>query len=492
MMLRSSWLAAVLVVGCAGPATQIVTNFRDLPEANGRPQVTAVDDLGGRDVPANGDLRPAPGDGIAVIGEALWIRGKNFGRQPTVTIGGRVAAVLSRTMDGGILVRVPPSATSGPTSLVVTQEQGQAEFDIRVLRFVGTVAPGLNAVTWAQVQGEGATALDLVTSLQAPRALEFSADGRAGYALVGTGQVAVIDMAAPGGPTVVETLDLGPLPVRALLVAPLVHRALAVRDEDVVVLDLSSPLRPIRNTPRPLPPTVCVGKPIKFALSPDGLLLAAAVTERNRVVLLRADRLQPSQAAIAGDLALLPELRAQVLVDLAFSPDGNTLWALSGSTADSQPLGPQPTQVFAVRLRREGAGDVKMELARTVTLSGTNAPVALGTGRAAPLSSGAAVRLPPERATVYVVADVDPGARSTILALGSEDQAKDLFAVDGAARITGTDVTPDGKWIVGAVMQSAGAQALAVIRADGRPGVPQTLGLGRTMGAVNARVRIQP
>ena len=52
-------------------------------------------------------MRPHASDGSAVIGETLWIRGRQFGRQPTVTLGGKVAAVVSRTGDGGILVRVP-------------------------------------------------------------------------------------------------------------------------------------------------------------------------------------------------------------------------------------------------------------------------------------------------------------------------------------------------------------------------------------------------
>ena len=99
---------------------------RDLDEAAGRPRIDEIRDIGGSDIPAVGVLRLASSDGSAVIGETLWIRGSNFGRQPTVSLGGKAVTVVSRTGDGGILVRVPVGTPAGRQSLVVSQEDGRA------------------------------------------------------------------------------------------------------------------------------------------------------------------------------------------------------------------------------------------------------------------------------------------------------------------------------------------------------------------------------
>ena len=107
---------------------------RDLDEAGGKPRIVAVRDIGGTDIPALGALRMGAADATAVVGETLWVRGSQFGRQPTVTMGGRVAAVVSRTGDGGILIRVPPGTPAGPQRLVVSQEAGQADQAITVRR----------------------------------------------------------------------------------------------------------------------------------------------------------------------------------------------------------------------------------------------------------------------------------------------------------------------------------------------------------------------
>src|SRR5262245_349580 len=96
------WAAlAAVVAGCATGSGGRIVEPRDLDEAGGPPRVSEVRDLGGIDIPIAGALRARPSDGVAVIGETLWIRGADFGRQPTVQIGGRAAQVLSRTEDGG-------------------------------------------------------------------------------------------------------------------------------------------------------------------------------------------------------------------------------------------------------------------------------------------------------------------------------------------------------------------------------------------------------
>src|SRR3712207_3700717 len=110
---RTPLLVPLLFAGCAAAGPHTVVEPRELDEAGGTPRITAVEDLGGIDVPSVGQLRARAGDGVAVIGETLCIRGRHFWRQPTVSIGGQAAAALSRTGDGGILVRVPVGTPAG-------------------------------------------------------------------------------------------------------------------------------------------------------------------------------------------------------------------------------------------------------------------------------------------------------------------------------------------------------------------------------------------
>jgi hypothetical protein len=67
----------------------------------------------------------------------------------------------------------------------------------------------------------------------------------------------------------------------------------------------------------------------------------------------------PASAAVTDppfvELPLFPNVPAPVLVDLSFSPEGDTLWVLSGDLGPQQESGPQPTTVTALRLPRTDA-----------------------------------------------------------------------------------------------------------------------------------------
>jgi hypothetical protein len=146
------------VAGCASASLHDIVEKRDLDEAARSPAIEQVWDLGGGDVPANGQLRPRPGDGVAVIGEALWIRGASFGREPTVTIGGRPAPVLSRTGDGGILARVPVATPAGRQALVVSHDRGEASHPVEIRRFAAALRPSGGHVAFAAIGADGPVA----------------------------------------------------------------------------------------------------------------------------------------------------------------------------------------------------------------------------------------------------------------------------------------------------------------------------------------------
>src|SRR6185503_16577273 len=155
MLPRLGLLLPLAFAACAGPNHEIIEDRFDLAETSSSPEITAIGDVGGGDVALTGTLAMQSPDGVAVIGETLWIRGRSFGRQPAVLVGGRPAAVLSRTRDGGIVVRVPPATPSGSQPVVVSNEVGKGERPIAVRRYAAVLAPGAGSIGWAELGPDG-------------------------------------------------------------------------------------------------------------------------------------------------------------------------------------------------------------------------------------------------------------------------------------------------------------------------------------------------
>jgi hypothetical protein len=144
--------------------------------------------------------------------------------------------------------------------------------------------------------------------------------------------------------------------------------------------------------------------PRAIELSPDGRLLALLIGEGNRLVAL--DVSSPPASPVVTAVDLLPDSRLPLVRDLAFSADGETLWVVSGDNKDSLPA-VQPTRLTAVRiLPPPDAPPEKKErlvsLWRTLSVPGAAAPLHLAVARGQPLASGTTIRLPPEKAAVFV------------------------------------------------------------------------------------------
>jgi hypothetical protein len=461
-------LAAVLLASCAGASPRVVEP-RELAEAAGAPSISGIVDLGGGDVPAAGDLRvEGRSDGVAVVGEALWIRGSSFGRQPTVLVADRPAAVLSRTEDGGILVRVPVGSPVGTQQVTVTQEHGGARAPLTIRRYAGLLVPGSGRVVWLQAAAGPSRAVG-ETALPDARFLSMAADGRAAYIAGSRGPLLVVELPAPDRPAVAGRLDLGPQPIVALPAAANAPLLAVVGASDVRLVDTTLSLRPILGPGRPLPRAVARSRVRRVALSPDGVRLAV-LTDGNRVALV--DLRGGDDPA---EVAPIPEARVPVLVDLAFAPDGGTLWVVAGDTAESRALGPQPTRVFALRIARTEGGGVALERARVVSVPAAGEPTGLATGRTLPLRSGAAVRLPPERATVYLAATVRGAGRSAVFSIDGEDAATELL---GAPHQLGAlDVTPEGRFLLAAEVVAGGPVRVlsATLDQPGRQGAAHSV-----------------
>ena len=280
----------------------------------------------------------------------MWIRGRSFGRQPAVLVGGRPAAVLSRTRDGGIVVRVPPATPSGSQPVVVSNEVGRGERPIAVRRYAAVLGAGRRRDRMGRARAGRA---DRRRNHRGARGALAGAvvrwAGRLPRRGVAVAIVHVVEIPASGGPKVVYRIDLGDGPIVALASAGRAPVLAVVREDDVLLLDTSSPLRPARSAPRALPPEIRRAHIVAADLSPDGKLLAVATADGNRVALLDLGAAGRA-AAWPARCRSCPTSAQSVLVDVAFSPVGDTLWVLSGDTPRSRPAGPQPAELRALRL----------------------------------------------------------------------------------------------------------------------------------------------
>jgi hypothetical protein len=263
-----------------------------------------------------------------------------------------------------------------------------------------------------------------------------------------------------------------------------------VRADDIVLIDATSPIHPARSAPRPLPKEVRQARIVAADLSPDGKTLAVATEVGNQVMLV--DLGARGRASLSATIPVLPEVRESVLVDVAFAPTGDSLWVLSGDTAKSRKIGPQPTELRAIRLIGDAAG-TSADFARVVRLGDAAQPARVGVGRSLPLASGGAIRLPPERATVFVaalnrttpesapaatpLADVgapaaavpaaaaSPGA--AVFRIGAEDIPSAVLSSGG--RFGFPDLTTDGRWLMAPAAADDGSVRILSAAVDGRP-----------------------
>jgi len=465
------WFAGLLAAAGAGCATvppgQIVQT-RDLPESTDEPRIESVVDLGGRDVPAEGSLGVVSPDGVIAVGETLWIRGSNFGRQPTIKVGGRSAQVLSRTADGGILVRVPTGTITGSQRLEISTQAGVGSFEIQIRRYAVVLPADGGRLGWIEFSRDSVHPVG-VTVRPASRFLALSSDGRAAYvAGAQDGMLDVIDLAAgPKGVQPSYSIELGKGVVQAMQTPVSDPSLIVLRAHDIQIIDTRSALRPARRAPQTLPKEFEGQTIVSAAVSPDGSVMAVGVAERNRILFVDLTALKSGRSELLGELAVDADAHVPTLVDLLFSPGGETLWVLSGEISAAPDTGPRPTRVHAIRVTRVGAG-IDLSLARSVDIPQAAEPRRITTSRSSPLQSGAAIRVPPELVTVFVSARVRDEQGHALFSLGSDGVATEIASVPGT--IEAAFVEPEGRWVLATFVGADGGVRLIMARADGRRG----------------------
>jgi len=446
MRLAVLLVSAGAMAGCfAGSLPEIIED-RDVPSALGAPRVRRVRDAGTGRLPGQG-VWSGVTDEVAVPGELLVIEGDSFGRLPTVTVGGRAAQVLARTDGGGVVVRVPHGVPSGEIEVAVSQPRGRDAGRIVVKRMALVVLG--ERVHLVDIEREALHVGRPAIAVPGARRVRLHADGGVAYVLASRADgdaVVVIDLAARGGPAIVREVKLAHRATE-LVSGERAPGLAALGDGQVTMFQCDEAQRPAPYEPQPLP----VGaKAIEAAaMSPDARTLAILVAAGNKLEVLDVER--PREVKRLATLELLPEARLPLVRDLAFAADGETLWVVSGANTQSLPA-VEPTRLTAVRLvatlpgpdpagpaipeasssspaterARPGAPRL-LSVWRTQVVLGASAPLRLAVAHGQPTASGTTIRMPPERAAIFVSAVRDALFK---LDLGQPDaagQAKRLF-----------------------------------------------------------------
>lgn len=484
---------AVALSACA-PSWPAVIDQADIYDIrDGRPHISQVRDLGAVHIGRAGPLN-AESDGQFSVGEYLLVEGSGFGRQPTLGIAGRPAEVLWRTAGGGIVAKVPPGSAIGNQSIWVQSGGGRTEAPLTLGR-LAVVLDGHRGQVQVLRVSRGADGKPTVVTAGQPllvpgaRALALSYDGAAAYVLAAgspVASVAIIDLVASGGPRIAE---LRQLRHAAHLLAAADHAGTLaiVGNEHMTVWDVREARRPATWPPAELP--AAAKNPRAAALHPDGAYLALTVPEDNQVLLVDVrpghTEVKPRQVAALG---ALPGMRQPLLHDLRFTSDGTTLWLSSGDNAESLPAGHQPTRITAIELKTaEGAEtnatpDLGLSVLKTIDLRDAGGPVQLALSRTPPVSSGATIRTPPEKATVFLTTVASSTTRARP-ALWRSDLLGHITQLDAgkadvdSALFAGLDISPDARLAVTQrIGRGAAGRTLAVTDLETQTDVTMSLG----------------
>ncbi len=483
--------------GCSGaaswPKVLDPTDIAFLRQS--RPTIRRVRDLGNVHIGNAGPLL-AESDGLFTVGELVLIEGGGFGKQPTVTLGGRPAEVLWRAEGGGVIVRLPEGTPIGPQTLSLQNGDGNAQTPVTVRRLGLILATRHGQLHALEIGGGPGSPPALRTpvnfqplSIPGARRLAISGNGAAAYVLMGAGnhdRVAIVDLLAPGGPRIFDTRELTHH-AHLVVTSERAGAVAFVGDEYVTLWDAREARRPSPWQAVQLPTEARGAK--AAAMDPTGTLLALALPEGNRVVLVD---IKPGTQSVKPELLAqveaLPLARQPLLTDLRFASDGATVWVLSGDNPQSFAAGHQPTRLIALHVGPSEAGtqggrtqrEVKVE--RTLDLPDAGAPVRLALGRAPPVASGASIRTPPEKAALYFTA-VAPealgGGEPTGALLHADPSGGTQVVYAGSELLGGVDLTPDAVVALCASL-TPGRQGLSATAAHIESHATVTLPLGPT------------
>jgi hypothetical protein len=360
-----SMLAALLLVACGASLSRDIAETRQIPASSGAPTVMRVVDLGDTDsIPAHGPISTKRSDGVFVIGELVLVEGEDFGKLPTISIGGKPAERMARTKSGGILTRIPVEVDAGEAKVEVSHPDGRHSISIQVERHIA-LADSMS-VHLVAVNGKGAMAQKSSLPIRDAIDVDFSQDGpalrvrlpmkyRAPHALVSRRGVPVLALLHGAGITLFDT-----------------RVPTAISESGRVVLPNG-------------------GRTAVF--SPDGSYLAVISARGNAVSLIALG----GTPAVVSRLEVLAGDTVPLLRDLVFSPSGEELWVLSGNNSESVVAGQRATQISVLAIA-EGT----LSLVRAATIGVAQAPLNMAASQREAVMAAAAVRSTRQRAAMVL------------------------------------------------------------------------------------------
>ncbi|MFH1131697.1 MAG: IPT/TIG domain-containing protein [Pseudomonadota bacterium] len=435
----------VLLLSCCSNSRFVrVVGVRDVASAGGAPSISSIRDIGTGALPRLGEFAIDRSDGRTEIGELLLIRGSNFGKQPTVTIGGRPGEVIAHAKGGAIIVRVPTEIDPGLIELTVANENGSRSKK-HLVRRLGVAISGQELLLF-EVGVDGlAKDLEQRIPLVGANSLAISADGSVAYvAGTKTNEVIfwVVDLTSKNEGRIVSERKMPGKRVIALATAKKAPLGAVLTDTHLVYFSTERMLRPEFYRAHPLAIELQKQMPIGVGLSGNGRALAILLAEQNRIAFF--DSSNPSVFSQPQMVDVLPDTRLPVVQDLSFSADDGSLWVASGDTPHSIVGGYQNAQIISLKMVEKN-GQQKLEVSTRWTLEGVGSPQALVVGPGQPRPSGTSVRLEESDSSVYL-----GSVSSDLLKKGfAGSSAKDL----GGKVFRSTLVQPNqpivaGEWLV--------------------------------------------
>lgn len=384
----SAFLVALFAfAACGGAGGRDIVAPRDISGGGSSPSIARIVDLGDLGaIPASGALPTDAQDGVFVVGELVLIEGSDFGKQPTVAIGGRPTSILARTGNGGIVSRIPAEVPTGTIAVEVSHPGGRSKQEIALSRHVAAVDHGGGSLYVASLDANGAVGAASRIAIPGARSARFVASGEVLLIAVDgsadkEASMAVVAMAAKGGPRLERSMSLG---VRGTvrfftMAARGSHGVVAVGDK-LVFIDASLGRHPAVGRQVPAGEV-----PVAGALSPEGERLAVLFAERNAIIV--ADVARPLASLVGTRLSLLPLSRVPLMRAVAFSPDGKTAWTVAGDSTESKVAGHHPTALQVV-----GGTAMAPVLEGAINVAGAMAPVAITAAHRDQTLSAAAIR----------------------------------------------------------------------------------------------------
>jgi WD40 repeat protein len=352
-----------LFVSCSKPNPRVITKTIKLDTASGKPVLSKIIDYGSYKLPVSGKIKEFKGDNKAFIGEILVLRGKNFGRQPTIMVADKPTPVLLRLADGGIVIRVPRQIPSGEQKVVVSTNNGITSKNIKIIRVAAAQAPGssktllFNSLNWTTIKEfKFGKVLNAVFHTEKPF-WYITTEAKGKFQLI------TIDTAAQPGPKVIDKKKIKLNKLLSFGISQNSEVLFAVADTGVVIYNLESASYPRAHTFQKFVNLKDKGNILDAAVSPDSKTLALLLSEDNLVKFY--DVQVPDNIKEGQQLNVLPEAKVPLLRKLYFtsSQTDQNLWVLTGDTDESLKVGYHSSDMVKYELKSapDRTGEIKVK-----------------------------------------------------------------------------------------------------------------------------------